>query len=196
MDWMTGYSMTGLSRKWVFAPFRLFLSEKTVDLVMVHHCGLAFDLLEGFLLVIPQTRPMGILLGVVFHAMNSQMFNIGMFSYTMLATLLLFCAQDWPRKVLSCMPSCMTCVLPLLDAPQSSDHCVYPQAKEEKKTKKPAMKPTHPTLGHKTSLLLVFVYIATQLFLPYSHFLTQVGMLSYIMLCHLRNTCETSLQSY
>lgn len=179
MDWMAGYSMTGLSRQWVFDPFRLFLSDETIDLFLVHIGGLAFDLSEGFLLAFDKTRPIGIFLGAMFHGMNSQMFDIGMFPYAMLATLPLFCAYNWPKKVLSFLPNFMARILPSLDDPQTSTHCVYPvstvsEDKQQLVRKKIAEKCQTPGTKHKALVLIVLTYMGIQLFLPYSHFITKV----------------------
>ena len=179
MDWMTGYSMTGLSREWVFDPFRLFLSDETIDLFLVHIGGLAFDLSEGFLLAFDKTRPIGIFFGAMFHGMNSQMFEIGMFPYAMMATLPLFCAYNWPKKVLSCLPNFMARILPSLDDSQTSTHCVYPvstvsEDKQQLDREKTAEKNQTPGTKHKALVLIVLTYIGIQLFLPYSHFITKV----------------------
>ena len=185
MDWMTGYSMTGLSRQWVFDPFRSFLSDKTIDLVLVHIGGLMFDLSEGFLLIFDKTRPIGIFFGAMFHGMNSQMFHIGMFPYAMLATLPLFCAYNWPKKVFSCMPSFVNKILPSQAEPQASDHCVYPetvkvpgsdQDKTDKRSgkTKTSRKSQTPTAKHQAVVCVMLLYIGVQLFLPYSHFITKV----------------------
>ena len=61
-DWISGYSMNGLSRKWIFDPFRMFLTNEQIDFYMVHICGLIFDLVQGFLLYFDKTRPIGMLL--------------------------------------------------------------------------------------------------------------------------------------
>ena len=179
MDWMAGYSMTGLSREWVFDPFRLFLSDEKIDLFLVHIGGLAFDLSEGFLLAFDKTRPIGILFGAMFHGMNSQMFEIGMFPYAMMATMPLFCAYNWPKKVLSCLPNFMARILPSLDDPQTSTHCVYPvstvsEDKQQLDREKTAEKNQTPGTKHKALVLIVLTYIGIQLFLPYSHFITKV----------------------
>ena len=58
-DWVSGYSMTGLSREFVFDPFRTFLTNEQIDFYMVHCCGLMFDLLQGFMLYFDTTRPIG-----------------------------------------------------------------------------------------------------------------------------------------
>ena len=185
MDWMTGYSMSGLSREWVFDPFRVFLDDKTIDLFLVHIGGLFFDLSEGFLLIFDKTRPIGILFGAMFHGMNSQMFHIGMFSYTMLATLLLFCAYNWPKKLLSRMPNFINKILPSQDEPQASVHCVYPESvkvtsngSDQNGKTIPSKKCRTPTAKHKAVVFIALVYIGSQLFLPYSHFVTKVWQLS------------------
>ena len=180
LDWMTGYSMTGLSREWVFDPFRIFLDDQTIDLFLVHIGGLVFDLSEGFLLIFDKTRPIGIFFGAMFHGMNSQMFHIGMFPYTMLATLPLFCAYNWPKKLFSCLPNFMAKTLPSQDEPQTSAHCVYPGSPEgndeqEQSDKKKTLKRCRsPAAKHKALVLIVLVYMGSQLFLPYSHFVTKV----------------------
>ena len=181
MDWMTGYSMTGLSRQWVFDPFRSFLSDETIDLVLVHIGGLMFDLSEGFLLIFDKTRPIGIFFGAMFHGMNSQMFHIGMFPYAMMATLPLFCAYDWPKKVFSYMPGFISKILPSQAEPQSSAHCVYPEStkapdsvQEQNGKTKTSKKCQTPTVKHMAMVCIMLVYISIQLFLPFSHFITKV----------------------
>lgn len=180
MDWMTGYSMSGLSRQWVFDPFRLFLDDEAIDLFLVHIGGLCFDLFEGFLLIFDKTRPIGIFFGAMFHGMNSQMFHIGMFPYAMLATLPLFCAYNWPKKLFACMPNFIVKILPSQEEPQANVHCVYPDSdkilKNDQDLKKPktSKKYQTPTASHMASVFLVLVYIGCQLFLPYSHFITKV----------------------
>lgn len=181
MDWMTGYSMTGLSHQWVFDPFRLFLDDESIDLFLVHIGGLCFDLSEGFLLIFNKTRPIGIFFGAMFHGMNSQMFNIGMFPYAMLATLPLFCAYDWPKRLFACTPNFIRKILPSQEEPKASVHCVYPESAKVLKSDQGHSKKTEtskkcqtPTTSHMASVFIVLVYIGCQLFLPYSHFITKV----------------------
>ena len=181
MDWMTGYSMTGLSHQWVFDPFRLFLDDESIDLFLVHIGGLCFDLLEGFLLIFDKTRPIGIFFGAMFHGMNSQMFNIGMFPYAMLATLPLFCAYDWPKRLFACTPNFIRKILPSQEEPKASVRCVYPESAKvlksdqgHSKKSETSKKCQTPTTSHMASVFIVLVYIGCQLFLPYSHFITKV----------------------
>jgi len=113
LDWVFGYSMTGLSSKWVFDPLRsVGLSSVFIDHFVVHICGLTFDLIEGFLLLFDMTRPLGFLFGSFFHLMNSQMFSIGMFPWTMLATMPIFCHPDWPKKLIHTLPITFQKVMP------------------------------------------------------------------------------------
>lgn len=176
MDWMTGYSMTGLSRKWVFAPFVSIFGKQFVDLWMVHVGGLTFDLSEGFLLLWSKTRVLGTVLGLMFHGMNSQMFHIGMFPYAMIATIPLFYAVDWPKKLISRIPFCMQYVFPSTTEAQHSDHCVYTESVEKVGKPKKAVTEKHskPRVLHKVLVCVALVYIAVQTVLPYSHFITKV----------------------
>lgn len=180
---MTGYSMTGLSRQWVFDPFRVILDDETIDLFLVHIGGLLFDLSEGFLLIFDKTRPIGIFFGAMFHGMNSQMFHIGMFPYAMLATLPLFCAYNWPKKLFSLLPTFMNKISPSREEPQVSTHCVYQESvtgtsngKDQSDQTNTAKKCKMPTVKHKALVFITLVYMATQLFLPYSHFVTKVWL--------------------
>ncbi|OWF37824.1 vitamin K-dependent gamma-carboxylase-like [Mizuhopecten yessoensis] len=181
MDWISGYSMQYLSSKWVFDPFRLFLTDDQIDLYIVHICGLMLDMFIGFFLFFDKTRPVALFFGSSFHFMNSQLFNIGMFSYTMLATLPLFCYPDWPRRVLQ--------LLPLPGGPttrqelQPNSHCVYVKelVKSSKQIDKPqsvssspqVVPPTAATFHHKLFSCVTLFYLSTQVFLPYSHCITK-----------------------
>ncbi|KAK3738172.1 hypothetical protein QZH41_019673, partial [Actinostola sp. cb2023] len=181
-DWMTGYSMTGLSRKWVFDPVRPFMSDENIDFFLVHISGLCYDLFVGFFLLFDKTRILGIMFSLAFHGMNSQMFHIGMFSYTMMASLSLFCSEKWPKNLLSHLPTRLSFVTPLLGEADPSSHCVYPskgktreeapRRKGETQTKSPSSE-GQVKWHHKIMLVLFSLYVGIQCFLPYSHFLTK-----------------------
>ncbi|KAM4747726.1 vitamin K-dependent gamma-carboxylase [Rhinophrynus dorsalis] len=164
-DWVEGYSMGTLSRHWLFDPFKLFLSEEMTSLVVVHWGGLILDLTAGYLLFFDATRPLALFFVSYFHCMNSQLFNIGMFSYTMLATSPLFCYPDWPRRLVAKLPCCLHWFLPQTQPPQESSECVYPGRRGKAATK--------PGFWHKLGAVFTVFYIMEQLFLPYSHFITQ-----------------------
>uniref|UniRef100_A0A672ZKD8 Vitamin K-dependent gamma-carboxylase n=1 Tax=Sphaeramia orbicularis TaxID=375764 RepID=A0A672ZKD8_9TELE len=142
-DWVEGYSMSYLAHHWLFDPFKLILPVELVSLLVVHGGGLILDLTAGYLLFFDVTRPYAFFFVSYFHCMNSQLFSIGMFSYTMLATSPLFCYTDWPRRFF------------------------------KRQETPPATKSSKLRLKHKLRAIFAIVYILEQLFLPYSHFITQ-----------------------
>lgn len=186
-DWVNGYSMQHLSAEWVFDPFRAFLTAEQIDLYIVHLGGLVIDLTAGFLLCYGRTRLLGTLMVSSFHFMNSRIFTIGMFPYAMLSTTVLFYAADWPRKCLSWLlgsrglQSCCP-------APQRSSHCHYPNgapvgeavegsdaqvaaAASRQHSEASSVRPT--SWLHKAGAMFTALFLCWQVFLPYSHFLTQ-----------------------
>lgn len=171
---MTGYSMTGLARQWVFDPFRPFLSNESIDFYLVHLSGLFYDLFVGFFLLFEKTRPVGVFFSMMFHAMNSQMFSIGMFPYTMMASLSLFYSHEWPKKLVARLPNFLSIVMPLKEEAQPSSHCVYTYDAEEKSCKAKQPQNKQVKWSHKFMLMLLGVHVGIQCFLPYSHFLTKV----------------------
>ncbi|XP_031452831.1 vitamin K-dependent gamma-carboxylase [Phasianus colchicus] len=162
-DWVGGYSMGSLARHWLFSPFRLVLSEELTSRLVVHGGGLALDLSAGFLLFFDATRPLGLVLVTYFHCMNSQLFSIGMFSYTMLASSGLFCDPSWPRRLFSRCPRWMQGVLPTTAPPQHSPDCHYGGRGAARR----------PALRQQLAAAFTLLYVLEQLFLPYSHFITQ-----------------------
>ncbi|XP_062995082.1 vitamin K-dependent gamma-carboxylase isoform X1 [Elgaria multicarinata webbii] len=168
-DWVEGYSMGSLGRHWLFSPFKLVLSEEMTNLLVVHGGGLMLDLTAGFLLFLDATRPVALFFVSYFHCMNSQLFSIGMFSYTMLATSPLFCYPDWPRRLIARFPACSQRLLPLSELPQPSQECVYAEAGQQR----PGRAAQRLGLRQKLGALFTVLYVLEQFFLPYSHFLTQ-----------------------
>ncbi|XP_051540090.1 vitamin K-dependent gamma-carboxylase [Myxocyprinus asiaticus] len=176
-DWVEGYSMKYLAHHWLFDPFKLILPVELVSLMVIHGGGLILDLTAGYLLFFDATRPVTIFFVSYFHCMNSQLFSIGMFSYTMLATSPLFCYPDWPRRFFGRFPEFLQPVLPLVSPPPSpSSSCVYPNLPSgsgEQDEGNAAPKTSTPSFKHKLGAIFTILYIAEQLFLPYSHFITQ-----------------------
>ncbi|XP_065254811.1 vitamin K-dependent gamma-carboxylase [Emys orbicularis] len=168
-DWVEGYSMGSLSRHWLFDPFKLVLSEEMTSLLVVHGGGLVLDLTAGYLLFFDTTRPAALVFVSYFHCMNSQLFSIGMFSYTMLATSPLFCSPDWPRRLGARFPACLRKLLPSVEPPQPSEACVYRGSERKGRGRGER----GPGLRQKLGALFTVLYVLEQLFLPYSHFITQ-----------------------
>ncbi|XP_036606313.1 vitamin K-dependent gamma-carboxylase [Trichosurus vulpecula] len=164
-DWIGGYSMGNLSRHWLFDPFKLVLSEGMTSLLVVHWCGLLLDLLAGFLLFFDASRAIGLLFVSYFHCMNSQLFSIGMFPFVMLASSPLFCSPDWPRRLVSCSPRWLQGLLPSTADAQPSLSCVYKRGR--------AKGSPQARLRHRLGAVFTVLYLLEQLFLPYSHFITQ-----------------------
>ncbi|XP_077099130.1 vitamin K-dependent gamma-carboxylase isoform X2 [Siphateles boraxobius] len=176
-DWVEGYSMKYLAHHWLFDPFKMILPVELVSLMVVHGGGLVLDLTAGYLLFFDATRPVAIFFVSYFHCMNSQLFSIGMFAYTMLATSPLFCYPDWPRRFFGRFPEFLWPVLPFISpAPSASSSCVYPNPpsvpREQDETHS-GPRPTTPSFKHKFRAFFTILYITEQLFLPYSHFITQ-----------------------
>jgi len=176
-DWVSGYSMDDLGEHWVFSPFRSFMTIEQITLILVHICGFLFDLFIGFVLFFDRTRPLGVLIASSFHIMNSQMFNIGMFPYTMLATTPIFFHNNWPRKFLKRILPKMFYKEPTL---QYSTSCVYSkeeikpdESKKPSKNKSVKYAQTNPTFRHKLLTIFACVYLFEQGFMPYSHFITK-----------------------
>ncbi|XP_042328473.1 vitamin K-dependent gamma-carboxylase isoform X2 [Sceloporus undulatus] len=168
-DWVEGYSMGNLARHWLFSPFRLVLSEEMTSLLVVHGGGLMLDLTAGFLLFLDTTRPFALIFVTYFHCMNSQLFSIGMFSYTMLATSPLFCYPDWPRRLIARVPTFLRGLLPLSEPPQPSSDCVYGEAGQQR----PGKGTRRLGLRQHLGAIFTVLYVMEQFFLPYSHFITQ-----------------------
>jgi vitamin K-dependent gamma-carboxylase len=159
------------------------MTVEQITLILVHICGLLFDLFIGFVLFFDRTRPIGIFFSASFHLMNSQLFSIGMFPYTMLATIPIFFHNDWPRKFLSrYAPKWLYKEKPL----QYSSSCLY--SKEEIKPEEPINQtlksntanatsvknaPVKSTFRHKFFTIFALFYLTEQAFLPYSHFVTK-----------------------
>lgn len=176
-DWVEGYSMSYLAHHWLFDPFKTILPVEVVSLLVVHAGGLMLDLSAGYLLFFDATRPYAFFFVSYFHCMNSQLFSIGMFSYTMLATSPLFCYTNWPRRFFSHFPSFLGSVLPFTSPePQTSTSCVYPESQStssERQETPAAARVSKLRFKHKLGAFFTVLYITEQFFMPYSHFITQ-----------------------
>lgn len=176
-DWVEGYSMSYLAHHWLFDPFKLILPVELVSLLVVHGGGLILDLTAGYLLFFDVTRPYAFFFVSYFHCMNSQLFSIGMFPYTMLATSPLFCYPDWPRNFFAHFPSFLRPVLPLTSpGSQPSPSCVYEEIQgsgTQQRQTPAAAKSSKLRLKHKLGAIFTVLYLMEQFFMPYSHFITQ-----------------------
>ncbi|NXB58165.1 VKGC carboxylase, partial [Struthidea cinerea] len=122
---------------------RLVLSEELTSRLVVHGGGMVLDLSAGFLLFFDATRPLALVFVTYFHCMNSQLFSI-----------------DTPCK----SP-------PFRTAPNS---LILGRGTPQPSPKSPpdwAWAPGHPP--NTPNQAFTILYVLEQLFLPYSHFITQ-----------------------
>ncbi|XP_050432253.1 vitamin K-dependent gamma-carboxylase [Adelges cooleyi] len=149
-DWLSGYSMKSLGYHKVFAPFRYVLPAEFVDWWIVHVTGFLIDLLSGFGLCFQRSRPFTVVVLLAFHTMNSMMFAIGMFPYVCAAMLPVFYDPNSMAEKLSALVT-------------------------RKKFQPISVQTTKPPSPVKRNMIAaaVCVYAALQMFLPYSHFITQ-----------------------
>ncbi|XP_074649215.1 vitamin K-dependent gamma-carboxylase-like [Tubulanus polymorphus] len=179
-DWYMGYSMKRLAVHWVFSPFRLFMDTEMITLVVVHIGGLFIDMFIGYFLYFDITRPIGLMMGFSFNLMNAQIFSIGMFPYTMLATMPIFCAADWPVRF---MRTWFPKKLQIKVAPlQINDHCIYEKSfvkpenqPDRSRNEKSGKKYPRSRMGkfHIIATSFLLCYGAVQLFLPFSHWISR-----------------------
>lgn len=86
-------SFLGTAEQWVHSP------------VLIHFLGWAgagFDLVIGFLLIVRRTRPMGMLMILIFHGFNHFILftDIGWFPLLGATTATIFLEPDWPSRLM------------------------------------------------------------------------------------------------
>ncbi|NWI05457.1 VKGC carboxylase, partial [Tichodroma muraria] len=154
-DWVGGFSMGTLARHWLFAPFR---SGEGRERGGVPRHPKTPWLCAGTPSIpdrgMPHPRVQWGFLSVL---------PPGMFSYTMLATNGLFCRPEWPRGLLARCPPWLQGWLPSTKPPQPSPDCHYGG-----RGARGGLRPRQHLAAAFTIL-----YVLEQLFLPYSHFITQ-----------------------
>lgn len=62
--------------------------------------GMIYDLIIPFVLMNNKLRIWGYIAVVIFHMLNTIMFNIGMFSYIMILSTLIFFSEDFHKKII------------------------------------------------------------------------------------------------
>ncbi|XP_025408245.1 vitamin K-dependent gamma-carboxylase isoform X2 [Sipha flava] len=151
-DWLRGYSVMSLGRHHVFTPFRYVFSAEFVDHWIVHVGGFVIDLFSGFGLCFRFTRPLTTVVLLAFHSMNAMMFTIGMFPYVCAAMLPVFFNPSVTSKVLR-------------------DFAGIGRNDSQKPMLAVYKLPTRTKQNAITACLCAYTIL--QLFLPYSHFITQ-----------------------
>ncbi|CAG2164247.1 unnamed protein product [Oppiella nova] len=158
--------MNNLSEHWVFSPFKLLLSNESIDFYVVHLGGFMFDLTIGFFLVWNKSRFFAYFFCLLFNSMNSRIFSIGMFPYMMISVMPVFSAYDWPKQVINLLKS--KCLPSIQTVPKKRQNKL-----KNDKTKKDNEKRKKLSTKEKITLTSIFIYLLTQLFLPHSHWITK-----------------------
>lgn len=103
LDWFRGEPL----REWLADrtdfPFLGEYFENEGVVWTMTYGALLLDLFVVFLLVWRRTRILGFLAALIFHLMNSRLFGIGIFPWTMIAATIIFFDPDWPRRFVADM---------------------------------------------------------------------------------------------
>ncbi len=149
-------------------PMRMWLAERTDFPVigsaftsewmvfLFAYGGLLFDLGLGFLLIWKRTRPLAFGLAGVFHLLNAQLFNIGIFPPLAFGATLIFAEPDWPRRVIQAVRRSVTRFWGDNQSPAGPPPLVVPTG---------GLRPSLATLA------FVHLYLLVQLLLPLRHLL-------------------------
>ena len=129
-----------------------YFHHESIVLLMAYS-GLLLDLLIIPALLFKKTRTVGFLIITLFHVLNSQLFIIDIFPWFMIAATTLFFNTNWLRKYINFF---------------SRNNNAWPQILVSKEK---LLAPKIITQKNKIILVLLFILIVTQLFLPLRHFL-------------------------
>ncbi len=100
-DWLQGYPLGMWLKRRAYLPvIGPYLEHEWAGTVFAYG-GMLLDLLVVPLLLWRRTRWPAYILAVVFHALNSVLFDIGIFPWMMMATTLIFFPPDWPRRLVA-----------------------------------------------------------------------------------------------
>ncbi len=99
-DWLHGEPLRAwLAARTDFPILGQFFTNEVVVWLMTYG-ALLFDFFAIFFLLNYRTRVFCYIVALAFHFMNSRLFNIGIFPWTMIAATAIFFEPDWPRRVL------------------------------------------------------------------------------------------------
>lgn len=99
-DWLQGYPLgMWLKRRADLPWIGPWLEHSSAGIIFAYG-GMLLDLLIVPLLLWKRTRWPAYILAILFHGLNSVLFEIGIFPWLMMAATLIFFPPDWPRRVL------------------------------------------------------------------------------------------------
>ncbi|XP_055378655.1 vitamin K-dependent gamma-carboxylase [Condylostylus longicornis] len=180
-EWLSGYSMTNLGYHWLFLPLRYFLSVELIELLIIHWTTAIFDVTIAFLMTWNKSRIWATPFMLTFHLMNSRLFSIGMFPWVCLAEAHLFFQPDWPRVFIHKVKTFLFKLRQTKYATKRSTQCNVNNTITKTNTNcfQKDAKIFTPICVRKSEVTqsfrvcLIILYCLTQLFLPYSHFITK-----------------------
>lgn len=98
-DWLQGYPLS----MWLNRQKDLFWLRGLLELkwtpILFSYAAMLLDLCVVPLLLWRRTRWPAYIVTIVFHLMNSSLFEIGIFPWLMMGATLIFFPPDWPRRV-------------------------------------------------------------------------------------------------
>jgi hypothetical protein len=200
-DWLRGEPIRlWLSRHTDFPLVGPLFTQEWVVAVFAYG-GLLIDLVAVPLLLWRRTRPWIYLALLLFHMMNSRLFNIGIFPWVMMIATTIFFEADWPSRLVrdlrtrpgQAWPAVVlgaglalglalwlgevTSPVPLLAATLSGAACgwTFLGRRTAASGAAPEEDLAHPTPGasalSRIGLVLIIGWVATQSLLPLRHFL-------------------------
>ena len=98
-DWLHGEPMHTWLLERASSPLIGLIVRHGWGLAIFSYGGLFFDICVVPGLLWKRTRPYAFCVAVMFHIVNSQLFNIGIFPWMMIAATTLFFDADWPRRI-------------------------------------------------------------------------------------------------
>ena len=152
-DWIHGEPL----RMWLTKnadafSFGNYFHHESIVLFMVYS-SLLLDLFIIPALLFKKTRTIGFLIITLFHLLNSQLFKIDIFPWFMIAATTLFFNTDWLRKYINFF---------------SRSNNAWPQILL---LKEKLLAPKLILQKNRIILVLLFIFVVTQLFIPLRHFL-------------------------
>jgi hypothetical protein len=155
-----------LHKNWLRgAPARVFMAEHDdipwlgpilntePGVWTIAYGGLLLDLFVVPFLLWRRTRVIAYCFAVLFHLLNSVIFNIGMFPWFMIAATTIFFSPDWPRR--------WRILEPAQPAPPGEDAAPPP----------PAAPPRPGLAGQYVAMALLGTYLTFQCLYPLRHYL-------------------------
>ena len=150
-DWLQGEPMRmWLAARTDFPIIGAYFTEEWM-VYLFSYGGMLFDLLFPFLVLWGPTRIPALLVSIAFHLTNTQLFNIGVFPWMMIAANVLFLPPEWFR----------------LPFARSLSQDVGPVGA----THESPLQFNTLTSGHRLALTLLAIYLLAQILVPLRHHL-------------------------